>query len=185
MNTLWFVPLDAFWCHDGNPFHRRFNRALYPNFSVQPSLGTRSLFRGLIPKRRKPVQAPSRGHIAFRRMQRWRKAWSTLSERQVLKRTIKDGSVGSRCDVDDWIQYIGDQRDVLEEMHFPRFRDAPPHTNSLLLKSFLKSTYFFLFFLQTRAKISNVQHHIVQNCPCLQRTLSHTRVPQCRVASSG
>ena len=70
MNTFWFVPLYAFWCHDGNPFNRRFNRALYPNFSVQPSLGTRSLFRGPMPKRRKPVQAPSHGHIAFRRMQR-------------------------------------------------------------------------------------------------------------------
>ena len=56
VNTLWFVPLHAFWCHDGNPFNRRFNRALYPNFSVQPSLGTRSLFRGTMPKRRKPEE---------------------------------------------------------------------------------------------------------------------------------
>ena len=40
------------------------------------------------------------------------KAWSRLSERQVLKTTIKDGRVGVRWDVDDWIQYIGDQRDV-------------------------------------------------------------------------
>ena len=55
------------------------------------------------------------------------KAWSTLSERQVLKTTIKDGRVGVRWDVDDWIQYIGDQRDVLEEMHFPRFRDDHPY----------------------------------------------------------
>ena len=46
-----------------------------------------------------------------------------LSERQVLKTTIKEGRVGVRWDVDDWIQYISDQRDVLEEMHFPRFRD--------------------------------------------------------------
>ena len=55
------------------------------------------------------------------------KAWSTLSKRQVLKTTIKDGRVGVRWDVDDWIQYIGDQRDVLEEMHFPRFRDDHPY----------------------------------------------------------
>ena len=55
------------------------------------------------------------------------KAWSTLSERQVLRTTIKDGRVGVRWDVDDWIQYIGDQRDVLEEMHFPRFRDDHPY----------------------------------------------------------
>ena len=47
------------------------------------------------------------------------KSWSTLSKRRVLKTTIKDGRVGVRWDVDDWIQYIGDQRDVLEEMHFP------------------------------------------------------------------
>ena len=55
------------------------------------------------------------------------KAWSTLSERQVLKTTIKDGRVGVRWDVDDWIQYIGEKRDVLEEMHFPRFRDDHPY----------------------------------------------------------
>ena len=54
-------------------------------------------------------------------------AWSTLSERQVLKTTIKDGRVGVGWDVDDWIQYIGDQRDVLEEMHFRRFRDDHPY----------------------------------------------------------
>ena len=50
-----------------------------------------------------------------------------VSERQVLKTTIKDGRVGVRWDVDAWIQYIGDQRDVLEEMHFPRFRDDHPY----------------------------------------------------------
>ena len=55
------------------------------------------------------------------------KAWSTLSEGQVLKMTIKDGRVGVRWDVDDWIQYIGDQRDVLEEMHFPRFGGDHPY----------------------------------------------------------
>ena len=44
-----------------------------------------------------------------------------------LKTTIKDGRVGVRWDVDDWIQYIGDQRDVLEEMHFPSFRDDHPY----------------------------------------------------------
>ena len=55
------------------------------------------------------------------------KAWSRLSKRQVLKTTIKDGRVRVRWDVDDWIQYIGDQRDVLEEMHFPRFRDDHPY----------------------------------------------------------
>ena len=63
------------------------------------------------------MQAPSHGH----------NAWSTLSERQVLKTTIKDERVGVRWDMDDWIQYIGDQRDVLEEMHFPRFRDDHPY----------------------------------------------------------
>ena len=55
------------------------------------------------------------------------KAWSTSSERQVLKTTIKDGRVGVRRDVDDWIQYIGDQGDVLEKMHFPRFWDDHPY----------------------------------------------------------
>ena len=29
--------------------------------------------------------------------------------------------------MDEWIKYIGDQRDVLEEMHFPKFRDNHPH----------------------------------------------------------
>ena len=55
------------------------------------------------------------------------KAWSWLSGRQVLKRTIRDGRVGVCWDVDDWIQHIGDQRDVREEMHFPTFRDDHPY----------------------------------------------------------
>ena len=57
------------------------------------------------------------------------KAWSTLSEREVLKTTIKDGTVAFRWDVDDWINHMGDQRDVLEEMHFPRFGDDPPYVH--------------------------------------------------------
>ena len=55
------------------------------------------------------------------------KAWCTENERQVLKATIKDGRTGVRWDVDDWRQFIGDQRDVLEEMHLPRFRDYDLH----------------------------------------------------------
>ena len=29
--------------------------------------------------------------------------------------------------MDDWIEHVGDQRDVLEEMHFPRFRNDHPY----------------------------------------------------------
>ena len=54
-------------------------------------------------------------------------AWSMLSEREVPKTTIMDERVGVLLDVDDWIKYIGDQGDVLEEMHFPRCTDDHPY----------------------------------------------------------
>ena len=126
-NTLRFVPSDVFSCHERNPCNRRFNRALYSYSLVQPSLGTRSIFGGRMPKGKK-----SRGRTVQRTHCFWwyatmDKSQSTLSERQVLKSTIKDQRVRVRGDVDDWMKFICDERDLLEEMHFQRFRDDHPY----------------------------------------------------------
>ena len=55
------------------------------------------------------------------------KARSKLSERKLLKPITKDGRVGARWNLDDWIKHIGAQRDVLKEMHFSIFRDDHPY----------------------------------------------------------
>ena len=50
MNTLWFVPLNALWCHDGNPFNRRFNRAVQTRRDPELVRRVRAHIRSVLPQ---------------------------------------------------------------------------------------------------------------------------------------